>query len=56
MAAAILRPQLPEAMKLLVGYPPVPGNPPTTADVAAGIRLARDVMLIRRQYRPSLGA
>jgi hypothetical protein len=55
MPAAIPRPQLPEAVKNLVKYPAAPANPPTIEDMAAGIRLACEVLTVRSQYRPSHG-
>lgn len=53
MAAVIPRPVLSENVKNLVKYPPVPSNPPTAADLAAGIRLTNDLLAIRRRYPPS---
>jgi hypothetical protein len=49
---AILLPQLPEPLTLRVPYPEGPQNPPTVADMAAGIKLYEAVLAARSQYCP----
>jgi hypothetical protein len=55
MPPAIHLPQLPEPLKQIVAYPAAPANPPTIADVAAGIKLSQGVLSARRQYCHSHG-
>lgn len=49
MPPVIALPILSAELKKLVKVPAAPANPPTVADVAAGIKLSHEVLTARRQ-------